>query len=295
MKTTKLFTILAISSIATCLYAQLGGGSSAYREQRQTGLNEARANELAKRKIAPDDPGNYLDAAVLMNVEADEYIAIFGVNEEGTTLDQARFNMERAIAAFVDGLKQLKIAPSDYFVDFVSQNRIYGFDSSDKSLVKEVVVGFEVKKNISIRYKDKSLLNALTAAASKARIFDLVKVDYIVKDLTAIRAKLMEEASPIIKQKAEEQERLLGMKIGRFTVVYPGQVSTYFPTDMYESYVAQESEEVIGYRENVNIQRARKPKTFFYNGLNAKDFDAVINPVTVEPTVQFTLYVRVKY
>ena len=39
----------------------------------------------------------------------------------------------------------------------------------------------------------------------------------------------------------------------------------------------------------------RKSRTFFFNGLDADGFDAVINPVVIEPVVQFTLYLKVKY
>ena len=162
-------------------------------------------------------------------------------------------------------------------------------------MLKEVVVGFEVKKNFAIRFKDKNLLDQLTIQASKVGIFDLVKVDYIIKDFGPVRKKLMEEAGKIIRAKIEDQEALLGMKVGQLTVAVPGSMSTYYPVEMYESYIAQESEEMLGYRQNVNVQRARKPRTFYYNPLSPKDFDSVINPSQVEPCVQATIYVRLKY
>ena len=66
---------------------------------------------------------------------------------------------------------------------------------------------------------------------------------------------------------------------------------------MYDSYTAQESEHVgAGVdRQKVVIQTARKGRTFFFNGLDGDGFDAVVNPVVVEPVVQFTLYLKVKY
>ena len=36
-------------------------------------------------------------------------------------------------------------------------------------------------------------------------------------------------------------------------------------------------------------------RTFYFNPLNADGFDRVIAPVVVEPAVQFTLYLRLKY
>ncbi len=39
----------------------------------------------------------------------------------------------------------------------------------------------------------------------------------------------------------------------------------------------------------------RKGATFFFNGLDADGFDEVIDPVVIEPVVQFTLFLKVKY
>ncbi len=66
---------------------------------------------------------------------------------------------------------------------------------------------------------------------------------------------------------------------------------------MYQSYTAQESEEIqAGFdRQKTLTQSARKSRTFFFNGLDGDGFDSVIHPVVVEPMVQLTLYLKVKY
>src|SRR5882672_1899576 len=46
---------------------------------------------------------------------------------------------------------------------------------------------------------------------------------------------------------------------------------------------------------NTPSRRARKSRTFFFNALDADGFDQVVNPVVIEPVVQFTLYLKVKY
>ena len=89
---------------------------------------------------------------------------------------------------------------ADVFVDFIAQHKIYGFDVTG-NIAKEKLVGFDLKKNVSIRYTDQTLLDKLTAAASRSQIFDLVKVDYIIKDLNKIQDRLTEEAARVLKQK----------------------------------------------------------------------------------------------
>ena len=287
-------SIVSSFIVGTVAIAQVGGGSAAYSQNNQSGAAAALAHELAKRNI-PFGEGRFVDASVLMNVKPDEYIAVFGISTEGTTLEDARSKMDAKVTAFTANVRALKVQASDMFVDFVTQNRIYGYDVSTENLAKEIVVGFEVKKNVSIRYKNYALLDELIAAAAKSEIFDLVKVDYVVKDIAGARKRIMEEAAKIIKAKIQEQEVLLGIKAAEPTQVMPSQMSVYYPVEMYDSYVAQESEEVYGYRQGMTVQRARKPRTFYYNPLAPKDFDAAINPSLIEPAVQFAIYVRVKY
>ena len=107
----------------------------------------------------------------------------------------------------------------------------------------------------------------------------------------------MEEAGHIIKQKMAQYEKFLGIKFQGNVQVYAQKPSIYYPTELYDSYVAYESEDMSAgyYRQKYTIQGARKSRTFFFNALNPKSFDFVVNPVIIEPVVQFTLYLKVKY
>src|SRR5207248_2041259 len=119
------------------------------------------------------------------------------------------------INKFKSALQSMDVPSRDVYVDFVAQNRIYGYDIAG-DIAKEKLTGFEVKKNIAVHYSDTAMLDRLVATAANAKIFDLVK-------------------------------------------------------------------------------GARKARTFYFNPLNAKVFDSVINPVVIEPVVQFTLYLKMRY
>jgi hypothetical protein len=107
----------------------------------------------------------------------------------------------------------------------------------------------------------------------------------------------MEEAARVIKQKTSRYEKLLGIKLQPPAQVYAERPAVHYPTQMYDSYTAYESEQIgsASFRQKYTTQAARKSRTFFFNGLDADGFDDVINPVVVEPAVQFTLYLKVKY
>jgi uncharacterized protein YggE len=303
MKTVLAAVTLALMCPVACpvaCFAQIGGGASNYG-QSAPGSARAEQNERSKRAIPHEDmPPNgtsmFLEASVLMNVKADEYVAVFGITQEGNTLAECGEKMEAVLRQFLDALKPLGIAQKDFFVDFVVQNKIYAYEVNGTT-AKEKVAGFELKKNVAIHFKETTLLDKLLAAAASAQVFDLIKVDYIVKDPTRIQNRLMEEAARIVKQKAARYERLFAIHLQSPAQLYAEKPSIYYPTEMYDAYTAFEAEDLNAndYRQKYVIQNARKSRTFFFNALNGKTFDTVVNPVVTEPIVQFTLYLKMKY
>jgi uncharacterized protein YggE len=251
---------------------------------------------LSKEELPPSGNTMFIEASVLMNVKADEYVAVLGITEEGTTVADCARKMDDTVRAFSDALKSLGVSEEDLFVDYIAQNRIYGFEVTG-DIAREKLVGFELKKNVSIHYKDRSLLDQFVAAAARAQIFDLIKVDYIVRDTASIRERLAAEAARVVRQKAARYEQTLGTRLRPPAQVYAERPAIYYPADLYDSYTAAESEDISSatYRQRYTVQGARKSRTFYFNPLDANGFDEVINPVVLEPVVQFTLYLKAKY
>jgi uncharacterized protein YggE len=204
--------------------------------------------------------------------------------------------MDATLKQFTGAVRGLGIAAEDVHIDFIAQNKIYGFEIVE-DIAREKLTGFELKKNVSIRYRDPALLDRLVTAAGQAQIFDLIKVDYLVDDAERIQERLMEEAAGIVKQKIGRYEKLLGVKVQGPPQVYAERPAVYFPTEMYDAYTAHESEEIATshVRQRYAVQSARKSRTFFFHGLDGDGYDRVINPVMTQPVVQFTLYLKVKY
>jgi len=295
-------TFIVLSAVIYCSVLAVAQASGNIGYSQSSGSSRARQAERNKRVPLPGEThpsdGMFLEASVLMNVPADEYVAVFGVSQECATVAECSQKIDTVIAEFTAAVHQLGIGRNDVNVDFVAQNRIYEFKITG-DVAKEELTGFEIKKNVAIHYRDKLLLDKLVVAASRSKIFDLIKVDYLVKDQAAVDNRLIEEASRIIKQKAAKYEQLLGVKLDSPIRIYAEKPSIYFPIEMYDSYTAQESESLSNAyerdRARYAVQGARKSRTFFFNPLNADGFDYVVNPVVVEPVVQFTLYLKVIY
>src|SRR5687768_10285952 len=115
-----MFTLISVITsfvVGTTAIAQVGGGSAAFNQGGRSGAEEARAHELAKRSV-PFGEGRFIDASVLMNAKPDEYIAVFGISQEGETLDQAQAAMEETVGDFLVSIRDLNVATADTFVDF---------------------------------------------------------------------------------------------------------------------------------------------------------------------------------
>jgi hypothetical protein len=127
-------------------------------------------------------------------------------------------------------------------------------------------------------------------------IYDLIKVDYVVKDIAAVQTTLMQQAAAIVKDKMARYETLLGVKVQPPSRVYAERSGIDYPSEMYDAYTAAESEGLsVPNSQRYTVQRARKGRTYFFNALDGDGFDKVIDPVVIEPVVQFTLYLKIKY
>jgi hypothetical protein len=242
------------------------------------------------------DPANqtithyqYIDAKILTTVEAREYTVVFGLAQEAATIPEANRKLEKQINDFRQGLSALGITTADTYVDFITQNRVYDYTVKG-STAREKVSGFQIKENFIIRYKDRSLLEKIVSLAAQSEIFDLVKVDYVVGDLTTVKAQMLNEAARIIKAKEADFSKL-GVKLVPITVSLE-QFDVFQPFEAYNSYKAFEAGEVDSVYRTVE---KRKNSTFYFDPLPEGTFDAVVKSIGTTPEVQCTYYLRLKY
>ncbi|HKP71598.1 MAG TPA: hypothetical protein VJT82_01590, partial [Pyrinomonadaceae bacterium] len=171
----------------------------------------------------------------------------------------------------------------------ITQNRVYDYVVKGTT-AREKVSGFQIKENINIRYKDHALLDQIVPLAAQAGIFDLIKVDYVTGDLSAVRAQMVAEAQRLIKEKEDAYARL-GIKLQPVTVAAEN-FDSFQPFEAYNSYKAFESGNV---DDNYRVVERRKNSTFFFEPLSPGKFDHVMTPIGLQPQVQCTFFLRVKY
>lgn len=236
---------------------------------------------------------NILEISVnaLSNQKADTYTAIFSVLQLGKTAEETNNLMNSRINAFVSDMKSLGVAPENIYIDMVNFLPKYENDVTKKLFSKktftEIPKGFEMQKNVHISYTKPEILDDIVTAASRQEIYDIVKVDYFVQNQDKVYLELREAAIAYL-EKVKSQLIGTGIKLDSAYTIAGENAWVAYPMNRYESYQAYSSQSIDPGDKNANINLADKPISRFYNAIPANDYDVVINPSILEPAVQFS-------
>jgi len=283
------YTCIVLMILSGTLHAQQSG-NAVYNQGYTKGKFPT------KETLYLSDSTFIIEASIAQNVIADGYVVTFGVSEEASTLKEANTNIEKRIKEFINDLKKMDIPTTDIFVDMTSQNKIYDYRIVNE-LAEEYLQGFELKKNVTVKFQKIGDLDQMVIAASNIEIYDLVKVDYIVNDLNAIHTQLFNAAIEIINQKKALYASATNAKLSPVSEIYSDQFYSFYPDQLYTSYTAYESGNVSNYSydNSYTTKELRKSSTFYYDKINYSGFDKVINPYVIEPAVEFVLTLQIKF
>lgn len=283
-------------------HAQTYGNAKAYGNQdynRSNTVYQPTVVENPKSSVQLLNDSTFtVGADILMNVRANAYVAILGLVQSGKTVKECNELMESRLQGLMKDLTDNGFRKEDMFVDFVTQVPTYEFEIEKKIFSKtanEVPVGFELKKNIHIRYNQNHLLDKIMLFAANYEIYDLVKVDYHIQNMEAVYDTLRSKAVGLIKKKvAQFTELNIQFKPENLKYQTMGEdLHSTYPEERYNSYTAFSN---TGLKKNFkNKAELEKQVTFYYNKVNYNHYDSVIHPVIVEPVIQFSYSLKVKY
>jgi len=130
-------------------------------------------------------------------------VATFSVKQVGVTMQETEDLFNKRIGAiqnFSATNPSIKL-----FVDMISFVPVYEYETEQKLFSKksynEIPKGFELTKNLHIKYKDHELLKELISICAKSEIYNLVKVDYFSEKLETIKSELAKKAQALALQK----------------------------------------------------------------------------------------------
>jgi uncharacterized protein YggE len=239
--------------------------------------------------------------STLMNVRASEYVAILGVAQVAPTIDSANVMINSRIDDFANGLSRMGLRKSDLYIDLISQVPVYEYEVENKLFSRtynEVPRGFDLKKNVHISYSRPDQLDDILLEAAKHEIYDIVKVDYVINNMESIYDSLRSVATRLMGKKIRDFEKLGVKLVPMYQTIAENRTSVY-PSERYSAYSAFNSTSLREVKKpligSASVNVAEKPVTLYYNRLPYHDYDIVINPQIVEPAVQFSYKLMMKY
>lgn len=280
---------LASALLFQCSYSQISGNMN-YRNQVQ--YSDSNIN-IGTPAVNPVINENIISVKALANIKAEQYVAIFSITQVGGSAEEVNDLIDQRINTSLAGIKTMKGVEA--YIDMISFVPVYQYNVEKKIFSKktynEVPAGFELKKNIHIRFTDPSQMNEFISVLSKNEIYDLVRVDYFSTTIEAVRKELMNKAKAALQEKVKNFESLLGESFTTATKNISDGYRVSLPTEMYKSYEAYNSSSM-ALSKFSNISQANKSTTSYYQPILDKEFDFVINPVIHEPVIQVMYEVK---
>lgn len=243
----------------------------------------------------PNDSNLYITVKGLANVKADSYVAIFSVTQMGKTTEEVNNLIDQRINSVIEKYKtNTKV---EAYVDMISFVPVYEYEVEKKMFSKktynEIPAGFELKKNIHVKFTDPDVLNTLISEFSNVEIYDLVRVDYFSDAIEATKKALLTKAKVILQEKMKDYETILSTDLDSVEKQLMDGYRVVLPVEMYKSYDAYSSSS-LNLKRSANIHQANKSQTQYYQPIVDKEFDFVINPTIVEPVIQIMYDIKLK-
>lgn len=275
----KILLSAILSSFNLMIFAQASGN-----------INYRTTSDFSQNTINVNPPRNgeiFISVKGLANVKADQYVAVFSVTQMGKNQAEASQIMDERIS---QSLKDIKIQKNvEVFTDMISFVPVYDYVAEKKIFSRrtynEIPKGFEVKKNIHIKFSNPEQLNDFVKILSQNEIYDLVRVDYYSTVLDAVKKEISAKAKVMLSEKMKSYEGISGQTFINDEKLFSDGFLIKLPVEMYKSYEAYNSNS-LDLNRSANVNQVSKNATIYYQPVFDKEFDFVINPVILEPVIQ---------
>ncbi|HBS88674.1 MAG: hypothetical protein A2W91_18710 [Bacteroidetes bacterium GWF2_38_335] len=233
----------------------------------------------------------------MINTNADNYIAILGISQTDETIETCHELINKRINDFIESLSALGISKKDVYIDFISQVPIFELELEKKLFSKsynEIPAGFELKKNLHIRFTNKAIAEKLLIQAAKNEIYDIIKVEYIVSNLDQVYDSIRNECIKVMNRKVEDYKKM-GIVFNADYKTVQESTGAYYPIERYSSYSAFNDKGEQVKAGGKKIRKSEYQVNIYYNKYPSNSFDFVMNPNMVDPSVQLIYNVTMKF
>lgn len=291
MKTNLTFILILISLIN---FAQESGNAN-------YGGNSYSVNQASTEQTTY---GNQNEMVItikgIYNEKATSKLAVFSVLQLGKTAEEATDLIDERINSVKNHLKTFK-QEIDIVTDMISFVPVYQFEEEKRifnpKTYNEKPSGFELRKNLIIKYKDTNDLNQILKICAQQEIYDLAKVDYVSINHEKIRDEIQAKAMEEFKVLLNNYSTIMNVDLTKKEKILQEGYNIVYPMESYRNYQAYSQASLnLGKGEVAN--RVTKNTTQYYNAVLPKPHAFVINADITEPTMQYiydlTVTIRLK-
>lgn len=247
---------------------------------------------------APQENEVVISVSGIYNARPDEYVATFSLIQAGESAELTDMVMNTRIEAFKQGIKATGVKDADIYIDMISFIPKYQYELEQKIFSKtynEVPSGFELKKNVSIRYKEPLALDKLISVATKSEIYDLVKVDCFIQNLQSYKDSLKTQCVNEIHEKIKLYKKL-DIRLDTLKKTITEEFNQIYPQNRYSQYIAfSRPVAPSGKKSFLHTNENEKAISQYYNALDYNTFDIVMNPIILEPPIQIIYRLSIRY
>jgi len=303
MKTSN--TLLAITlATSSILFSQHSGNANSESAQKTTSGNYNYHNQYQNNQVntIQTTTGNenemYIVIKGIYNEKATSQRAVFSVLQIGKTAEETTNLMDARLETVTKAITAFN-PEIEIIVDMISFVPMYDYEIQKKifnpKTYNEKPSGFELKKNLIIKFKKTNDLNAIMNFCAKQEIYDLAKVDYVTSNLDHIRDVLQVKAAEEYKQMLTNYSAIMNTDLFKKEKSLTEGYNTIYPMESYRSYSAF-SQASINFEPSSTVNNIRKNNTQFYDAALSKTHTFVVNADITEPTIQifYDLTIRIK-
>lgn len=278
--------------MGNAVYAQESGNAN-YGNNRYT---------APQQSVYPVTTGSMDEMTItirgIYNERATGKIATFSILQVGQTAEETTGLMDERIAKVLADI-QLFDKTVEVVTDMISFVPTYAYEAEKKifnpKTYNEKPTGFELKKNLIIKFRNASDMDKVLAACAKQEIYDLAKVDYVTSDYDQIHDAMQNKAIEEFKQKLANYSMIMNTDLTKKEKIIQEGYNVTYPIESYRSYQAFSSANVNARQKEI-VNTVTKNTTQFYDKVPLKQHTFIIGADITEPTIQvfYEMTVRIR-
>ena len=304
MKNAKKLLSLLVVLTTTSLVAQHSGNANSESAKTLSSGNYNYQNQYQNNQVntIQTTTGNenemYISIKGIYNEKATSQRAVFSVLQIGKTAEETTKLMDERLESVVKSITAFN-PEIEVIIDMITFVPLYDYEIQKKifnpKTYNEKPSGFELKKNLIIKFKKTNDLNTIMNICAKQEIYDLAKVDYVTSNLDHIRDVLQVKAAEEYKQMLTNYSAIMNTDLFKKEKSLTEGYNTVYPMESYRSYSAF-SQASINFEPESTVNNVRKNNTQFYDAALAKTHTFLVNADITEPTIQifYDLTIKIK-